>query len=241
VPYSHPQALTREQALGRIRHLLPGAMAFSATAGFINSIALGYFHSPVSHMTGAVSYLGIDLAGQRVSDVAVTLTIIIAFVLGAALAGAIVGAHKLAPGKSYGTALICEGLLLTGAMLLLLAKHPFGVALIAMACGLQNATTSSYCGLMIRSTHVTGTVTDIGVMLGHMVRHRHIERRKLLFMIGTVTAFTAGVWLGALANQRWGSGSLIIVAGGCLVAGGIVRMFPKWFAPRTTAVNDGRR
>lgn len=241
MPYSHPQALTREQALGRIRHLLPGAMVFSAVAGFINSIALGFFHSPVSHMTGAVSYLGIDLAGQRVSDVAATLTIIIAFVLGAALAGMIVGALQLAPGRSYGVALMGEGALLLAAMLLLRVQNGFGVPLIAMACGLQNATTSSYCGLMIRTTHVTGTVTDIGVMLGHMVRHRHIERRKLLLMVGTVTAFTTGVWIGALANQHWGPSSLLIVAAGCFFAGGVVLTFPQWFTPRATAVSDGRR
>jgi uncharacterized membrane protein YoaK (UPF0700 family) len=229
MPYSHPQELTREEALGRIRHLLPGALAFAGTAGFINSIALGVFGSPVSHMTGAVSYLGIEFAGGHSRAAAATLSIILAFMIGAGLAGFIVGAENLAPGRRYGLALCGEGGLLVLAMFLLVSGRSVGVALIAMACGLQNATTSSYCGLMIRTTHVTGTVTDIGVMLGHWLRHRRIERRKLLFMVGLVAAFGAGVWLGALADGRWGSASLAIAAVGCLLAGGSIGLFPRWF------------
>jgi uncharacterized membrane protein YoaK (UPF0700 family) len=221
--------LTREQALGRIGHLLPGALAFAGTAGFVNSIALGVFHSPVSHMTGAVSYLGIEVAGSQSSDALATLTIILAFMVGAALAGFVVGAQELAPGRRYGVALVLEGGILALATYLLVTGRHSGVPLIAMACGLQNATTSSYCGLMIRTTHVTGTVTDIGVMLGHWLRHKHIERRKLLFMIGVVSAFGIGVGIGALSNDRAGSASLAIAAVGCTIAGGTVLAFPKWF------------
>jgi uncharacterized membrane protein YoaK (UPF0700 family) len=229
MPYSHPQLLTREQALEQNRHLLPGALAFAGTAGFINSIALGAFGSPVSHMTGAVSYFGIELAGGSLRNALATLTIILSFMLGAALAGLIVGAQDLAPGRRYGWSLCCEGALLAGSMALLTSGHTSGVLLIAMACGLQNATTSSYFGLMIRTTHVTGTVTDIGVMLGHWLRHRHVERRKLAFMAGVVIAFGAGVWIGALADSRWGPSVLGIAAAGCLLAGIGVALRPRWF------------
>jgi uncharacterized membrane protein YoaK (UPF0700 family) len=115
-------------------------------------------------------------------------------------------------------------------MALLTSGHTSGVLLIAMACGLQNATTSSYFGLMIRTTHVTGTVTDIGVMLGHWLRHRHIERRKLVFMVGVVAAFGTGVWVGALADARWGPSVLSVAAAGCLAAGAGVILFPRWLS-----------
>jgi uncharacterized membrane protein YoaK (UPF0700 family) len=228
MPYSHPQPLTREQALGRIGHLLPGALAFAGTAGFVNSLALGVFRSPVSHMTGAVSFLGIELAGGHSNNAVATLSIIVAFMVGAGVAGFIVGAEDLAPGRRYGVALFLEGCLLMLATILVTRNGDLGVSLIAMACGLQNATTSSYCGLMIRTTHVTGTVTDIGVMLGHWMRHRHIERRKLLFMIGIVAAFGTGVWIGALSNDRFGSASLGIAGVGCMGAGACIGLFPQW-------------
>jgi uncharacterized membrane protein YoaK (UPF0700 family) len=232
MPYSHPQLLTREQALEQNRHLLPGALAFAGTAGFINSIALGAFGSPVSHMTGAVSYFGIELAGGGLRNALATLTIILSFMVGAALAGLIVGAQDLAPGRRFGWALCCEGATLAASMMLLTSGHTSGVLLIAMACGLQNATTSSYFGLMIRTTHVTGTVTDIGVMLGHWLRHLRIERRKLAFMIGVVAAFGAGVVLGGLADARWGPAALAIAAAGCGLAGISIVLFPGWVMGR---------
>jgi uncharacterized membrane protein YoaK (UPF0700 family) len=229
MPYSHPQALSREQALGRIGHLLPGALALAGMAGFINSIALGVFNSPVSHMTGAVSYLGIDVADGRSTDAVATLSIIGAFMVGAGLSGFIIGAKELAPGRRFGATLVLEGGFLALATYLLVSDRHSGVPLIAMACGLQNGTTSSYFGLMIRTTHVTGTVTDIGVMVGHWLRHRHIERKKLIFMIGVVAAFGTGVWIGALANSRTGSAALAVASFGAAAAGGTILAFPAWF------------
>jgi uncharacterized membrane protein YoaK (UPF0700 family) len=229
MPYSHPQALSREQALGRIGHLLPGALALAAMAGYINSIALGVFNSPVSHMTGAVSYLGIDVAEGRSADAVATLSIVIAFMVGAGLAGFIIGAKELSPGRRFGVALAIEGGILALATYLLVSGRHSGIPLIAMACGLQNGTTSSYFGLMIRTTHVTGTVTDIGVMVGHWLRHRHVERKKLLFMIGVVAAFGFGVWMGALANSRTGSIALAVASFGAAVAGISILVFPAWF------------
>ena len=39
----------------------------------MNAVVLGYFHVPVSHMTGAVSRLGTDLATRQHQDLVVTL------------------------------------------------------------------------------------------------------------------------------------------------------------------------
>jgi uncharacterized membrane protein YoaK (UPF0700 family) len=225
VPYSHPQPIDKQDMVRRTRHLIPGAFAFAAIAGFINSVSLGFFHSPVSHMTGAVSYLGIDLADGRFRDSLTTISIIVGFIGGAAITGFIVGARRLLPGRQYGVALFCEAGLLAASTALLLSGSRMGVPFAAMACGVQNAMTSSYCGLMIRTTHVTGTVTDIGAMIGHWFRHREIEFWKLRFMVLVVIGFGSGVWLGAIANARCGPASLGFAAVACGVAAFIVWFF----------------
>jgi uncharacterized membrane protein YoaK (UPF0700 family) len=231
MPYSHPQPIDRQNALRQIPHLVPGALAFAGMAGFINSVVLGFFRTPVSHMTGAVSYFGVDLAEGELADATASLAIIVGFLGGGVIAGALVGAKKLVPGRRYGAALIGEAALLTVAVWLILHDHRLGLPLVAMACGLQNAMTSSYCGLMIRSTHVTGMVTDIGVMLGHWVRHRRVERWKLLFLCVVFSAFGAGCWLGAWIDLRLGPVSLAIPAAGCAIAGAAVWMLAArgWF------------
>ncbi len=40
----------RPNVLWQIRHLLPGAAALAGVAGYTNSVMLGFFHAPVSHM-----------------------------------------------------------------------------------------------------------------------------------------------------------------------------------------------
>ena len=106
MPYSHPQPLDRNRAHQQVRHLLPGAVAFAMVAGYVNSVALGFFHTPVSHMTGAVSHLGIDFAEAKLWDAWASLSIVLGFLSGAILAGLIVGAWKLVPGRHYGVAMM---------------------------------------------------------------------------------------------------------------------------------------
>jgi uncharacterized membrane protein YoaK (UPF0700 family) len=40
----------------------------------------------------------------------------------------------------------------------------------ALSCGLQNGLTSKYSGNVVRTTHLTGTTTDLGIALGHVLR-----------------------------------------------------------------------
>jgi uncharacterized membrane protein YoaK (UPF0700 family) len=221
MPYSHPQSMDKARAFRDVRHLLPGAAALAALAGYVNSVVLGFFHTPVSHMTGAVSHLALDLANGHVADATASLSIVLGFLAGAVSAGIFVGALKLSPNRMYGLVMIFEGALLGASTLLLMSRHRFGLPAVAMACGLQNAMTSSYCGLMIRTTHVTGTMTDIGVMLGHWIRHRRIERWKLGFLTTVILSFGAGGWLGAMGDARFGPQCLGVAAVGCAAAGAV--------------------
>jgi uncharacterized membrane protein YoaK (UPF0700 family) len=233
MPYSHPQPISPKDAFSKVRHLVPGAMALAFMAGFVNSSALAIFHSPVSHMSGTVSHLGIDLAGGRWSDALASVAIVCGFVVGALLAGMMVGAWKLVPGRAYGVVMVVEGVVLGVAGAVLMAGYSrLGVPMVALACGLQNAMSSSYCGLMIRTTHVTGTVTDIGVILGHWLRHRQIQGYKLAFLSGLVLSFGVGGWAGALAESRLGPKTLFGPAVLMMVAGAVF-----WFLHHTGVVD----
>ena len=223
MPYSHPQPVDRQTAFRQVRHLLPGALLLAANAGFVNAVALGFFKTPVSHMTGAVSHLGQDLAQARFRDAWVSGAIVVGFILGAVLAGIVVGALQLVPGRRYGIAMLAEGASLAAAATLILLKSRFGLPFLAIACGLQNAMSSSYCGLVIRTTHVTGLVTDIGVLIGHWIRHRQVDRWKLRFFVLIFLSFGLGGFLGALTDRWVGPWCLALPATGMSIAGGIFR------------------
>jgi uncharacterized membrane protein YoaK (UPF0700 family) len=44
------------------------------------------------------------------------------------------------------------------------------IYMLSIACGMQNAMTTRYSGAVVRTTHLTGMVTDVGLLLGHMAR-----------------------------------------------------------------------
>jgi uncharacterized membrane protein YoaK (UPF0700 family) len=49
-------------------------------------------------------------------------------------------------------------------------KAHHSVYMLAIACGMQNAMTTRYSGAVLRTTHLTGMVTDVGLLIGHMAR-----------------------------------------------------------------------
>ncbi len=212
---SHETSLKRERPW-----VIAGGSALAAVAGFINVCLLGFFTVPVSHMTGAVSLLSIELGSGLGNEASMILVIILGFLVGAVLSGLIIGSGHLMPGRRYGVALVVEGLLLLAATVFLLTGSSVGVLLAAMACGVQNAMASSYYGLVVRTTHLTGIVTDIGVMVGHWIRDKSMQGWKLFMLLSLLVSFFVGGFVAPLAIKLFGMGALSIPAVGCLLAGG---------------------
>ena len=93
----------------------------------------------------------------------------VSFVLGTMASGMIVQQSTLKLGRRYGLALTLESLLLFTAIPFLDASKSIGLYLDLIAMGLQNGMVSAYSGAIIRTTHVTGALTDLGISLGHLL------------------------------------------------------------------------
>jgi uncharacterized membrane protein YoaK (UPF0700 family) len=105
------------------------------------------------------------------------------------------GALKL--GRRYGFVLILEAGCLFTAWWLLEQNNSGGEFLAAFACGIQNAMASSYSGAVIRTTHMTGIITDLGIALGHAVRGESVDRRRA----GLYTVLLAGFFFGGICGS----------------------------------------
>ena len=172
--------------------IFAGGSVMSFIAGYVNASLLDIYNVPVSHMSGAVSRLGIDLSEHKYSDLKTIALIVFFFLAGSILSGFIIGSKELKPGKRYGFILILEAGFLLLSSYLVNERNILSVPFASLACGMQNAMASSYYGLIIRTTHVTGILTDIGVLLGHWIRHRHIKLWKLAFLVCIVSGFLLG-------------------------------------------------
>lgn len=174
-----------------------GAFLLAFLAGSVNAVGfLGFQHQAVSHLSGTATRLGIELSVLH-ADTLHLLGIVVSFLLGAALSGWLIENTALRLGRHYSSALVIEGGLLLLAMLALKNGMLTGHYLASAACGLQNAMVTTYSGAIVRTTHMTGIFTDLGLMLGARLRGSPIDRRKAILLLLIVSGFVAGGAAGA--------------------------------------------
>lgn len=175
-----------------------GAASLAVVAGMVNVVGfLGFEHQAVTHLTGTTSLLGASIAQGQMRPALHLLLLIAAFVGGAALSGVIIQDSTLRLGRRYGVALAIEAMLLACAVPLFEHQQIAGAALAAMACGLQNAMTATYSGALVRTSHLTGMFTDLGVFLGHALRGMAVDRRRLSLCLLIISGFLLGGVIGA--------------------------------------------
>lgn len=169
-------------------------------AGAVNAVAImGFNHQGVSHLSGISTLLGIQAAGGQLSIAMHLVLLLAAFLGGAAISGFVIGGQSLALNRRYSIALFLVSALLVAALLLLDRGASAGHLLASAACGLQNAMTSTFSGAVVRTTHVTGLFTDLGVHLGLRLRGESWESRRVWLSIALIVGFIVGGALGAWA------------------------------------------
>ena len=189
--------------------ILAGAALLAFVAGQVNVIGLlGFQHQAITHLTGNTSLLASAIATGHLQHVSEYLGLICAFLIGAAVSGVIIGDATLRLGRRYGVALSLVSALLFAATMLLLRQQVAGMWLAAAACGLQNAMVSTYSGMVVRTTHVSGMFTDLGIAIGHALRGVPADSRRLKWCVVVIAGFFAGGFVGALVFERVGVAAL---------------------------------
>lgn len=176
-----------------------GGFFLALNAGFVNAVGLlGFKHQAVSHLTGTSTFLSLALANQNLQEALHLIFVMLSFVVGASYSGIIIGNTALKLGRRYSVALITESLLLFISMLYLNHGSSVGHFFASAACGLQNAMTSTYSGAIVRTTHVSGLFTDLGVALGLRVRGQKTDSRKIVLYLTLITGFIVGGTAGSV-------------------------------------------
>jgi len=175
-----------------------GGSILAWIAGMVNAIGfLGFQHQGVTHLTGTTTLLGVAVAEGDRSGMAHLAGIIAAFLAGAVIGGFIIQDGALKLGRRYGVALALESALLFAAVPLLTNHLLLGDYLASCACGLQNGMVSTYSGAVLRTTHVTGTFTDLGIFIGQLFRGMAVDFRRIGLGLLLVFSFFGGGVAGA--------------------------------------------
>jgi len=75
--------------------------------------------------------------------------------------------------------------------------------LVCLGFGLQNGMCTTFSGAVIRTTHVTGILTDIGLIIGQAVFYKRTRKHlwKLKILVPLYTSFCCGAVIGWFANE----------------------------------------
>ena len=151
-------------------------MVLTFVAGAINAggfLAIGQY---TSHMSGIFSAMADNVALGAFELVGAGLAAFIPFVAGAATSAFLIKwGRRHAAGIQYAIPIMLEALLLCLLGLVGALVHPISSLLLSAVpplcfiMGLQNATVTKLSGARIRTTHITGLVTDLGIELGKLL------------------------------------------------------------------------
>lgn len=190
-----------------------GGAFLAGIAGMVNAVGfLSYAHQAVTHLTGTTTLVALAVVEPAQGEWLHLLAVIGAFVGGAAFSGFVIEHSTLRLGRRYGVVLAVEAALLAGAAALMSSRVSVGSYLASAACGLQNAMASSYSGTVLRTAHLTGMFTDLGVALGHWLRRVETDWKRFRLCANLIASFALGGVLGALCYPVFGAHTLYIPA-----------------------------
>ncbi len=195
------------------RWVWSGAWALAFVAGMVNVVGLlGFEHQAVTHLTGTTSMLAAALASLDGQAALHFVGIIGSFVAGTVLSGFLIQDSTLQLGRRYGVALLLESILLCVAVPFLKRNNILGIYSASCACGLQNAMVSTYSGAVVRTTHLSGMFTDLGIFLGHFLRGLPVEKQRLRLCFLIISGFLVGGIAGAVAFRSLSYSALYLPA-----------------------------
>lgn len=193
-------------------------VALAFVAGAINAggfLAVGTY---TSHMSGMVSSLGDYVVTHSWLTAGLVALHVLSFFLGSMTATLLINwARRRALNGEFAIALMTEAVLLLGFGLLagagamaVFAGLQLLISLLCFIMGLQNGLITKISHAEIRTTHMTGVITDLGIEIGRLVFGKatggevRYDRRKTARLAWLLAAFFTGGVVGAMAFPRLG-------------------------------------
>lgn len=151
------------------------AIVLPAVAGAVNGAGFFAVGRYTSHVTGLVGRVGDDVAAGALPSALDSASFAGAFFSGSVFATVMLALNSQRRGK-YSAVLLSEATLLLTFVTLVrrwgapVALNHFGLtALLCFAMGVQNSMVTRLSGAVVRTTHLTGVVTDLGIAVGQMI------------------------------------------------------------------------
>lgn len=226
-------------------------MILAFQAGWLNMGGFMACHAFVSHVTGYATLFGYEAWRSDLRFASGMVLVPLFFLLGAALSGLLVDLRiqlRLKP-RYY----VVFGVLFTLLLFVVVAGFNgffgrFGEALessrdytllacLCLICGVQNGTITLVSRSVVRTTHLTGITTDLGIGLVRACFGVGTEARPNLMRIGVIWFFILGGLVAARVFTGWGFRGFLVP---CALSGGLF-FATLWFQVLGPRIGNGFR
>ncbi len=177
-----------------------GAFLLAINAGMINVLGLlSMLHQSVSHMTGNASLLAQAIVLMQGPQILYLSLILCSYVLGSAYSGFIIGNSHFALNRRYAVPLGLVTLFIVLCWIFLPMFPRYALLWAVAAMGIQNAMVSHYRGAIIRTTHLSGVLTDLGLSLGYYLKGLKSNARRIILHLLILLGFIVGGIIASIA------------------------------------------
>lgn len=225
-PLDYLRYLTDTERSERANRHLARYLAF--LAGAANAGGFLAIHQYTSHMSGVVSAMADNIAFGQFHLAAIGLLALLSFLSGSVTTTVLIRTARRYDLRSrYALPLVLESLVFASFCVTVRHIHEHNIAAtIAVLCfsmGLQNAMITKLSGHVIRTTHLTGMVTDIGICCGRLLffRAEDVDRayevRMLRLLASLVVLFFLGGVTGAVGFEHAGFGFMLPISASLLL------------------------
>lgn len=182
-------------------------------AGYLNVMAILIFSQMLAGHTGSLTNAALEFIEGDYWQMIKLLILAIFFFIGTIVSGFFFPSKYYDRRINYGRVFIISGfiILLFG----LFSPRSFYLMLfLSFILGFQNAMFVYFKGMIVRTTILTGTITDIGLEIGRRLHGQSTENWKFYFHVYNVLFYLVGI--GIAASLFYYSTLNVVIVGGVI-------------------------
>lgn len=208
------------------RHNIRLAVLLCLTAGFVNAAGFLAFAVLTTNVTGHAALLAVKLMSGDFRSVRMVALWLFLFLAGAFLSSLYINKAGRDKPYAYTLPLVVEMFLfiLVGSLgYRFVVRTEYFAGNLLFAMGMQNALVSMVSGSVVRTTHLTGTFTDLGIDLSAALTRSNRKllpaiRKRILLRLAIILSFLSGGVIGGFCFHRFSYHSFYIPAGLLVIA-----------------------
>ncbi len=194
------------------RHNLRLAVLLCLNAGFINAAGYIAFTVLTTNVTGHAALLAVGIAEKNFHSAQTAALWLLSFLAGAFLSGFIISKVGRDKASAYTLPILIIILIILFVAVFgngynhTLAETEYFAGSLLFAMGMQNALVTIVSGSVVRTTHLTGMFTDLGIDLSIMMRSdksvNRVIKSRIALRMAIIFFFLLGGVIGGIVFMR---------------------------------------